>query len=134
MAVIAGPVPTGLNLWVVDRVVKVVDGDTLHLEVHSDPVLVSDDMAQTFYSAKPWKCRLITVDTPERGEAGHLEAGAFCRTWLAQRDGAVCAETYHRDAFGRRLTDVYIAGDRTDTLSQALLREGYATYDPKRQV
>lgn len=117
-----------MRQWNVDAVVKVVDGDTVHVHASSAPEVALDDLAVVYMSAKPWKCRVQIVDTPERGEPGHAEATAFTRSWLAQRDGAVMVDLPYKDNFGRFLADFYVRGDRQDTLTQALLQAGYATY------
>lgn len=118
------------GVWVVSEVVKVVDGDTAHVHMRTEPQLVTADLAQVWVTAKPWKCRVVIVDTPERGEVGYLAATEFTRTWFAINIGGVMAETLYRDSFGRMLTDFYVKGDRGNTLTQALLQAGYAIYKP----
>lgn len=114
--------------WAVDVVVKVVDGDSVHLMMSTSPQLVTEDLAQSFSTARPWKCRLVTLDTPERGEVGWAEARNDVASWLAEYADDLRAQTYQRDNFGRVLTDIYVAGDRGNTLSQAMLKAGWNPY------
>lgn len=91
---------------------KVVDGDTIDLEV---------DVG--FYLTTRVRVRLIGIDTPERGQAGWADGTAFTSRWLAARFGKLRARTYKTDSFGRWIADVY-AGD--EHLSVALVEGGYA--------
>lgn len=116
--------------WRVDEVVKVVDGDSIHVQMSTRPQLVTHNLAQVWMTAKPWKLRLVHIDTPERGEDGWAEARSFVTQWLGARDGAVRCETLYPDNFGRMLADVYEAGDRSKTLTYALLTAGYEPYRP----
>lgn len=118
------------GVWVVSEVVKVVDGDTAHVHLRTEPQSVLSDLGQVWVTTKPWRCRVVIVDTPERGEPRYLEAKEFTRAWFTTSFVGVMAETYYRDSFGRMLTDFYVKGDRGNTLTQALLQAGYAVYKP----
>ncbi len=102
-----------------DAVVRrVVDGDTLDLTLTRD---IGFHLATT----ATIRVRLVTVDTPERGQPGWAEASRFVHAWIMASVG-LRAETYKTDSFGRWLADLYRADDRSDTLTQALLRTGHA--------
>lgn len=115
--------------WSVTQVVKVVDGDSVHLHLLADIYDLTEDLGMVLRTTRPWKCRLVIIDTPERGAPGYVEAGIYTDRWLRAAGAGLRAETYYRDSFGRMLVDLYVAGDRGNTLSQALLLEGYATYE-----
>ena len=55
--------------------VSVTDGDTIRARISRDFV-INHDLALTMYStnSKGTAIRLIILDTPERGQAGHKEA------------------------------------------------------------
>lgn len=91
------------------RVVYVVDGDTVDVAVGGLVV----------------RCRLVRVDTPERGEPGFREAGDFVRAWLAAADRVrVEQATGHRDSWNRTLVAVWRDSDPVD-LSAALIAAGH---------
>lgn len=109
------------------NVVRVVDGDTVRARLrHVSPV--TPGFTQTVESAAPagLALRLVTVDTPERGEVGWSDARGDLLCWCDA--GPVEVETYYPDNFGRLLADLYRAGDRGDTASQFLLRAGWEPY------
>ena len=115
--------------WQIVRVVKVVDGDTVAFEVSR--VLDDDGEREIFERVRSMKVRLVTLDTPERGEVGWPEARADVAYWLSV-GGPLRVETYGRDAFGRHLGDVYVTGDRGDTLTQHMLTVGgWEAWDPR---
>ena len=70
-----------------EQVLRVIDGDTFIL--------------MTFDVPPETRIRVLGVDTPERGEPGYAEAGAFTRAWLAQ--GPFTVTTCERDSLLRRL-------------------------------
>lgn len=114
----------------ITSITKFVDGDSVHLHWESDPVDVAYDIQVVARSRfdRPRKCRLIIVDTPERGEVGWGDARTFTMEWLTARAGYLRAEFYYPDNFGRMLTDIYEMGSRGNTLTQALLQAGYEPY------
>lgn len=117
-------------------VVKVTDGDTLRLHLSRDVPLVhgwkhtiSDDMPTG------QAVRLVILDTPERGHPGYLEAAADVRDWLMNVTLAgrtLRCETYNSGGFDRILGDLYVDGDRSQSLSQHMLRLGWLPYLPTR--
>lgn len=70
-----------------EQVLRVIDGDTFVL--------------MTFDVPPETRIRVLGVDTPERGDPGYAEAGAFTRAWLAQ--GPFTVTTCERDSLLRRL-------------------------------
>lgn len=86
------------------RVVKVVDGDTVDLEL-------SRQLDLGFHvhvaASTVQRVRLLGVDTPERGQPGWREAGEYVRQWLedAEQDDLTCA-TRKGDSFGRYLATI----------------------------
>jgi endonuclease YncB( thermonuclease family) len=123
--------------WQVTAVAKVTDGDSLRLfrrRVFEDscvPVAdglrlqqracIEDDPEQ---SPNGVAIRLITLDTPERGQPGYAEAREDVATWLLAHEGRLRVETWPGGGFDRLLGDVYVEGDRSDSLSQWMLRYG----------
>jgi len=111
----------------VTDILKVIDGDTV--AVRAD-LGWNVDVRLTV--------RLVLVDTPERGQAGHLEAREFVHDWLLAPGWLLLGRpvprlhlrltSYGKTTFGRYLADVY---DVTtgETLSGALLQAGYARYE-----
>lgn len=114
--------------WAVQRVVKVTDGDTVRLaRVRTE--IVADGIWADFYDSTSVPIRLINLDTPERGQPGHTEATLDARTWLAHHAAELRVETWPGGGFDRLLGDIYVAGDRGNTLTQWMLRErGWAPY------
>ena len=91
-----------------DRVVRVVDGDTVQL-------------------ARTGRARLIGVDTPEvhgRPECFGPEASRFARRRLQGRAVLVRGDAEARDRYGRRLVHLFLGGR---LFSAELVRRGYAT-------
>lgn len=113
---------------------RAVDGDTVAGYLTQLPRSVGYGLMQVIYTGddegpEPRPVRLIIVDTPERGQPGWREAKLFAASWLASRS-ALMVDTYESGGWDRLMGDVYAADDRGDTLTQALLREGYGTYKP----
>lgn len=112
--------------WVYDevKVVRVVDGDTVDLELTRDIGFYHRSMVTLRF-------RLIVVNTPERGEANWGNATAFTRNWLYDHAANLLATTYKHDStspipdggFGRWLVGLsdMVTGE---TLHQALLDAG----------
>lgn len=90
---------------------RVVDGDTVDLVL---------DLG--FYMSAALRFRILGVDTPERGQAGAVEATDFVQLWLQTPD--LVAHTRKADSFGRWLADI-VAEDGS-SLSVALLEAGHA--------
>ncbi|CAA9491339.1 MAG: hypothetical protein AVDCRST_MAG13-1730 [uncultured Solirubrobacteraceae bacterium] len=91
-----------------DRVVRVVDGDTVHL-------------------ARTGRARLIGVDTPEvhgERECFGPAASRFARRRLRGRAVVVRGDVEPRDRYGRRLVYLFLDGR---LFNAELVREGYAT-------
>jgi endonuclease YncB( thermonuclease family) len=107
-APVAGP--TGGAGGEIDRVERVVDGDTVYLE-------------------RLGKVRIIGVDTPERNEPGFDEATRFTERFCLGRTVhvEVCPVRSH-DRYGRLRALVYV--EREDGglrgLSEALIRAGHS--------
>ena len=117
--------------WRVSHVARTIDGDSVDLMLTGELTEIVDCIGQRLETVRPWKCRVIIVDTPERNDpVGYAAAKRFTATWLGARQGSLRAETYGRDSFSRVLVDIYLDGDRGATLTQALLWAGYATYKP----
>jgi endonuclease YncB( thermonuclease family) len=105
--------------YAIDRVRKVVDGDTLDVDFHAD-------IGFHIYSVCKVRLRLTVIDTPERGEPGHASATLFLSDWLRERGGYLRFTSHAEDReHGRWVSDVY---DRRtgDTASAALLGAGLA--------
>ena len=82
------------------KVVRVVDGDTVDLDV---------DLG--FYMTTRIRARLLGVDTPERGQTDYAKATTFLATLLDQvtdQDGYIELQTEKTGKYGRWL--VYIKG------------------------
>lgn len=104
------------------RVRKVVDGDTIDLEL---------DLG--FYQSGVYRFRLLGVDTPEmnsRDEAEReraLEARDFVASWLEERAPFLRVTSFKADSFGRWLGEIYSVGATYDErLGTALLESGLA--------
>jgi micrococcal nuclease len=91
-----------------DRVVQVVDGDTVQL-------------------ARTGRARLIGVDTPEvhgRRECFGPQASRFARRRLRGRAVVVRGDAEPEDRYGRRLVYLFLGGR---LFNAELVRGGYAT-------
>jgi endonuclease YncB( thermonuclease family) len=120
--------------WTVERVVRVVDGDTVRL-VRSrttdlgDLELIARDRHDDGVSV-----RLVNLDTPER-RAGQLEQWGRARDdlafWLCDlpRTPPLRVITYPGGGFDRLLGDIYVEGDIGNTATQHMLRDrGWSPY------
>ncbi len=97
------------NAYTVDKVKRVVDGDTFELE-NGD------------------KVRLIGVDTPESTkeiEPFGKEASAYAKEQLTGQTVYLFRDAGNKDTYGRLLRYVFIAGN-TEMFNETLVREGYA--------
>jgi micrococcal nuclease len=78
------------------RVIRVIDGDSLEMEVDlGNRVTWRDNF------------RLHGIDAPERGQPGYVEASLHLAQLL--RDGVARAETHKPDKFGRWLVDLHVS-------------------------
>lgn len=97
--------------------IKVTDGDTLHVELQGHDQRV----------------RLIGVDTPEvdwyggQAECFGEEAGVYARRRLSGRSVGLVFDVDRYDRYGRLLAYVYLGHE---LFNLTLVREGYATADP----
>ena len=116
-----------------------VDGDTVRAYLTREE-WIGGGFAQTVYSARQAddgtplpatvSLRLVTLDTPERGQPGYREASDDVRAWLAAHPGPLLVDTYESGGFERLLADVYPEGQRGETLSQAMLQLGWEPWVP----
>lgn len=81
--------------YAVQRVIKVVDGDTVDLSL---------DLG--FYLSTGLRFRLLGCDAPEHKEDGWAECKQLLTDWLAHP--GIRARTLKADSFGRWLADLYI--------------------------
>lgn len=109
------------------KIVRVVDGDTLDVEI---------DLG--FHTWRRDRVRLLGVNCPEKHgetkEAG-LQAKQFTQEWCDARSGLVEIATTidPNDSFGRVLADVYDREHTGNTLTGALIVSGHGVpYKEKR--
>ena len=124
--------------WQVERVVRVVDGDTVRLvrRREGDPTPLADGLAVTITVRDTEddgkSIRLVNLDTPERGETGYLQARDDLARWLAHNADYgldLRVITYPGGGFDRLLGDIYVEGDIGNTASQHMLRDrGWSPY------
>lgn len=105
-----------------DKVVKVVDGDTVDLRVFKVYDFGFHMVSKNSYTGR---FRIVNVDTPERGEPGFREAGTFVIDWLLARPWLLVDTYKDPDNFGRYLGDIYNP-ENGESLSAALLESGHA--------
>lgn len=108
---------------------RAVDGDTVDLDVREGQPF-APGWAHGVWNTEPYHVRLITVDTPERGEPFYKTATAQLYAWLSLHTGRLRVEVYQSAGWDRDLADVYVAGDRGNTATQAMLRAGWPVYVP----
>lgn len=113
----------------VTTITKVTDGDTVHL-TRQFAEIVTDWTLTLTVDRYPVDCRLVIVNTPERGKPGWGEAKQDTTEWLYQHSGFLRARTYGEDDFGRLLTDIYDV-ETGDSLSAFLIQQGWPPYVPK---
>lgn len=96
------------------KVDRVIDGDTVTLSVDmGNKVTWTDNF------------RLSGIDTPERGQPGHADAGTFLTQLL--KDGISRIETFKPDKFGRWLVEIYVLISGGELLvNQELINKGFA--------
>ncbi len=131
---------TGVT-WHIREVAKILDGDTIHAWRQRWDVKPAAAVADGLYGVTtqmiydhpvPGQCRLYDLDTPDDDEvyeAGDQAAAtADLTVWLQVHEGKLMVETWPGGGFGRWLADVFIEGDRTDTLTAYMHREGWRHY------
>jgi micrococcal nuclease len=94
------------------RVIRWVDGDTVELDV---------DLG-FFVHTRPI-CRLLGVNTPEKGQPGWAEATAWCRLRAPAGTSVIIRSRLPEDKYGRPLVDLMVDGW---WLNAGLLSEGLA--------
>ncbi len=121
--------------WLISQVVSVTDGDTVRLHLVREAVESLDEtweQARTTRTHHPRgvAVRLVTLDTPERGDVGYVEARTDVARWLLAHQENLRCQTYGSAGWDRLLGDVYVTTDRGDTLTQHMLRQGWDPYLP----
>lgn len=106
---------------------RAVDGDTVDLDVGMD-VNVAPGWVSYVRNTTPYHVRLIILDTPERGQLRYREATTELAAWLTAHTDRLRVEVYGSAGWDRDLADVYVAGDRGNTATQAMLRAGWPVY------
>jgi len=110
---------------------RVIDGDTLAGRLQTEPLRLTPGWSTVATSDLEVHLRLVTLDTPERGEDGWAKARSDVMLWLAQWPVvALRVDTYGDGGFGRLLADVYPVGRRSETLSQHMLQLGWLPWVP----
>ena len=113
----AGPGQAASGPADVVRVLKVTDGDTIHV----------------LYEGRDERVRLIGIDTPEvpwyggKEECFGVEAGVYARERLAGRTVRLVFDAERRDRYERLLAYVYVGNE---LFNLTLVRLGYATAYP----
>lgn len=97
------------------RVERIIDGDTVALEIDLGNKIMWRD-----------HFRLNGIDTPERGQDGHIEASNYLKRLLLLPLARV--ETHKPDKFGRWLADLYLDADTGGELhaNRLMVIEGHA--------
>jgi endonuclease YncB( thermonuclease family) len=114
--------------WQIDRIVRVTDGDSLRVVRRRRTLLDGLRIETTdadFINGVP--IRLINLDTPERGHDDYLEARNDVVNWLG-RHPHLSITTWPGGGFDRLLGDIWVTGDRSNTLSKWMLIE--RNWDP----
>lgn len=105
---------------------KVSDGDSVNGSIHLD---MGQFDGWIFTAWKEDRFRLITLDTPERGEPGWGDARSHVAAWFVQHPDTR-VRTYGRDSFGRTLGDIYDR-DTGESLTEHMLRDrGWQPWSP----
>lgn len=119
------PLPDGLTQALV---VRVVDGDTIDVEIDGET----------------YRVRYIGIDTPETVDPGRPvgcfgpEASAYNKALVAEKSVGLEKDVSETDRYGRLLRYVWLPGESTasgqpEMVNATLVREGYAlssTYPP----
>lgn len=93
-------------------VLRWVDGDTVDLDI---------DLG--FHVHTNSRCRLLGIDTPERGRTNWAEASAYAKKAAPAGTGVVIESQLSADKYGRLLVTVHV-GDRI--INQSLIDAGLA--------
>jgi endonuclease YncB( thermonuclease family) len=121
------------TIWNVDRVVRVVDGDSLRV-VRSRTAQLGDGWFNIrdhdIFDGVP--IRLLWVNTPERGQPGYTEARADLQGWIAARTApdaypSLRVVVHYPDAFGRLLADL-IDADGNSASQWLMIERGWPPY------
>ncbi len=119
--------------WDVDRIVKVIDGDSLHV-LRSTITKLGDDWYRIHDVAadgtrRPVALRLAWVDTPERGKPGWAEAREDLFRWVDEiSTDALTAVCYESAGWDRILADLTDANG--NSASQWLMTDrGWPPYE-----
>lgn len=115
----------------VEKVLRVVDGDTMDL-------ILSGDFGFHLTFQAFVRVRLLDIDTPEKNKPDQhetaMKAQIFTTDWLTRNIDSLRAATKKEDSFGRWLTVVY-STDNGETLADALYSAGFqklgSKYGPK---
>lgn len=110
-------------------VLSVTDGDTLRGRIERVASL-THGFEQAIRSSDPkgQRLRLVNLNTPEAGKAGWAEAKTDAWDWVfGERRHQLRVQTYG-DTLGRLLADVYVDGDRSNTLTAHMLELGWEPY------
>lgn len=117
--------------WLIEKVVKVTDGDTIRANISRMTPIDNEFDAEikTHRQDKGTAIRLIIVDTPERGRTGYDEAKQTLAIWLTEHEKTgLMVTTYASAGWDRLLGDVYAMDDVHDTATQHMLQSGYVPY------
>lgn len=118
--------------WRVMEIVSVPDGDSVRLrKTRRVPFEVSNEMEGfvTLQSkTKGQLGRLVTVDTPEKGDPLWREAGDQLEDWLREREDYLMVTTFEAAGWGRDLMDIYDERNG-DSASAYMLSLGYPLYE-----
>jgi endonuclease YncB( thermonuclease family) len=117
-------------------VASVVDGDTIRgrvtrVEEHDGTDEFVEFVTRRNRDPRGIPIRLMWVNTPEYRDdrPAALRARDDTAIWLASNVGRLRVETCGRDDLSRHLGDIYVDGDRGNTLSQYLIRDrGWPPY------
>lgn len=72
--------------------------------------------------------RLICVDAPERGRAGYEDAKEFLSFLILNKEVKLERDVSDRDAYGRLLRYVYVAGDSGEIfVNKEIVQQGFGS-------
>lgn len=118
--------PAGIT-WTVQQVTKITDGDSVRL-IRRRQLVASDGIGLDLYDLTDVPIRLVTLDTPERGQDGWAQARLDLTLWIAPRAGFLNVVTYgETGGFSRLLGDIFDTRDQTSA-SEHMLRLGWPPY------
>lgn len=102
------------------KVIRVVDGDTVYLEV---------DLG--FYLKATMSFRLVGINAPELRDAQGPAAKQGLSDLLSAATELV-VDSYKADSFGRWLCNIYDRADMSKTINQRMIDSGFATVYVKK--